>query len=173
MARPLPPALPLLLAAAVAASGCVEPMLRIRSEPSGIPVTMNGRPVGTTPVDVPFPHYGTVRLETPATDLDGDGWPEVRRHVALVDLSAPWYQWFPLDFFSDNLIPWTVTDVHEARLLPEVAAPPAGEGEEYEALKREAGELEVRGGKAREEAEGEAGGGAGGTAGPAKEPERE
>jgi len=108
-------------------------------------------------VDVPFAHYGTVRLETPATDLDGDGWPEVRRHVALVELPIPWYQWFPVDFFADNLIPWTVQDVHEAWLVPGTQPPPSIEGEEYEALKRAAAEAKVRAEQERTEAEIEAG----------------
>jgi hypothetical protein len=155
----------LLLAAAGAAAGCVERTLRIRSEPPGLDVTLNGRPVGTTPVEVPFSWYGTVRLETPPTDLDGDGWPEVRRHVALVDLPMPWYQWFPFDFFTDNLVPVTIHDEHEAWVLPLVRGEPSTE-EGLEEMRREARELKVRAEKARVEAEVEAGVGTGKRADP-------
>jgi hypothetical protein len=151
----IPAALPLLLAACSAA-GCVERTLRIRSEPPGLEVTMNGRPQGTTPIDVPFSFYGTVRLETPATDLDEDGWPEVRRSVALVELTEPWYQWFPLDFFSDNLLPWTVRDDHEALITPPVHPPPTGEAGD---LRREAEAVKIRAERTRVEAEMEAGAG--------------
>lgn len=165
MAR-IPAALPLLLAAC-ASAGCVERTLRIRSEPPGLEVAMNGRPLGATPLDVPFSFYGTVRLETPATDLDGDGWPEVRRSVALVELSEPWYQWFPLDFFSDNLLPWTVRDDHEALLTPPVHPPPGGEGGD---LRREAEAVKIRAERARVEAEIEAGAREGEAAKPAPAP---
>ncbi len=116
---PAPRALALLavLAFALPAAGCVERRFLIRSEPEGAAVRMNGRLLGRTPVEIPFDDYGVVQLETDPMDTDQDRAPEYQRFSAAFDLAAPWYQWFPLDFFSDNLWPWTVVDRHGALLV--------------------------------------------------------
>lgn len=98
-------------------AGCVERRFLIRSEPEGAVVRVNGRRVGTTPVEIPFDDYGVVLLEADPMDVDQDRAPEYERSSAPFDLAAPWYQWFPLDFFSDNLWPWTVQVRREALLV--------------------------------------------------------
>src|SRR3970040_2347956 len=98
----------LLLLLALPLGGCVERKFLIRSWPEGARVLVNGTPVGATPVEIPFDHYGTVRLEALAVDADGDGWADYRPLTVAHELSAPWYQWFPFDFFSDNLWPGTL-----------------------------------------------------------------
>ncbi len=159
MARaPIPAALA-LLAAAAAAPGCVERRLLLRSEPAGLEVSVNGVPAGTTPVEVPFTWYGTVRVETRPADADGNGWPEVHRLVTGADLAVPWYERFPLDFFSENLLPFTVTDRHEVTLRPRVDEEPATDEDlrrSMDAMRRSAGDLKVRAERARVEAEAEA-----------------
>lgn len=119
---------------------------------------MNGVPLGATPLEMAFLHYGTVRVEAEPLDVDEDGSPDTRRVVTEVDLSAPWYQWPGIDFFADNLWPWTVTDLHEAVIvLPPGPDPDEKEGQEE--LRRLEGELRARARDARREAEGAAGGG--------------
>jgi len=149
---------PLALAAALAAAsaGCVERRLLVRSEPAGARVRVNGVPSGTTPAEIPFAFYGIVRLEIDPLDADGDGTADFRRFVAPVDLKTPWYEWFPLDFFADNLLPWTVRDHHEFEAVLEPA--PRLEGEALEAARREAEAVKEREGAARAEAEAEAAG---------------
>lgn len=145
-----------LLLAALAAAGCVERKMLLRSDPPGLEVSVNGAPAGRTPVEVPFTWYGTVRVETGPADLDGDGMPEVRRFTTGADLAVPWFERFPLDFFSENLLPFTITDTHEVTLRPEVLETPVTDAELdrwIEERKREAGDLKVRAGKAAAEAE--------------------
>jgi hypothetical protein len=144
--------LPALVAAALVLPGCVERRLRIQTEPSGARVSLNGVPLGTTPVEVPFLHYGDVRVEVEPFDGGGDGSPDTRRCVTVVPLSPPWYQWPVIDFFSDNLWPWTVVDRHEARIrlppCPDADDPGEGQAE----LRRLEKELRARARDARREA---------------------
>lgn len=145
-------AAPLLALLAAASGGCVERTLHVRSEPSGLDVTMNGMPIGRTPLEVPFTWYGTVRLESLPADLDGDGWAEVRSELLGVELATPWYEWFPLDFITENLLPFTLRDRHEVVMRPAVAHPPES-GEEVRALRDAAEEMRRRAEKARLRAE--------------------
>jgi hypothetical protein len=122
----------------LAASGCVERILQIRSDPPGAVAYVNGEKVGTTPCDHPFTFYGTV-------DVTLRGPPEPKRwgylsHREMVTLSPPWYEVFPLDFFSELLLPWTLHDDHalEVRLASSPLEVDEGEGED---LKQEAEKL--------------------------------
>jgi hypothetical protein len=95
-----------LLAAAVAvgAAGCVERRYTILTDPPGAIVLENGKPVGPAPVTRPFTYYG----DTVFTIIrDGYQTLKVRQPIR-----APWYQYFPLDFIAENLIPWTLHDNH-------------------------------------------------------------
>ena len=84
---------------------CVERKLFIRSDPPGAEVCLSGRKAGQTPLTVPFDYYGTRDVE-----MRLDGCKAVRKHV---EVPAPWYQYFPLDLFTDLLWPGTIEDVHE------------------------------------------------------------
>ena len=105
------------------AVGCVERTVLIRSEPAGAPVWLDEVRVGETPLAHPFSHYGTRRIRVgPIRDEQGAiAYSEAER---LVKISPPWYEKFPLDFFSEVLYPWTLLDEHavEFELLP-----PSGE----------------------------------------------
>jgi hypothetical protein len=100
-----------LLAAALAAagllagSGCVDRLLRIRSEPSGAEVFINGDRAGVTPLEHRFDFYGTFDVT-----LRAPGW--VSTHH-LEPIRAPWYEVMPIDFFSENLIPFRIRDRRE------------------------------------------------------------
>jgi hypothetical protein len=84
-------------------SGCVYRQLIITSDPPGAEVQINGKTIGTTPVDYSFIWYGTYRVT-----LVRDG-----KQTLIVDqpVPAPWYEWIGLDFVSENLLPFTVRDI--------------------------------------------------------------
>jgi hypothetical protein len=101
-----------LLLFILASAGCVEREFYIRSEPPGALVFLDGAPRGTTPLKVSFQHYGEREVEL-----------RLASHRVLrekIEISPPWYQIFPLDFFCEVLIPYDWVDVHEfeGRLEP-------------------------------------------------------
>ncbi len=106
---------PALVAAAasvlMACQGCVQRKLQIRSRPQDAPVWVDEQYAGETPVDLPFTHYGGRRLRVgPIRDEDGTA--TYQSSEEIVNIKAPWYQKFPLDFFSEVLWPGTVEDIH-------------------------------------------------------------
>ena len=95
-------ALPLLLACA---GGCVERAIVITSEPGGAVVYDERQiPLSGTPADKSFVYYGRYRFT-----LVKDGYETL---VVEENIAPPWYEWTGLDFISENLIPWTLRDVH-------------------------------------------------------------
>jgi hypothetical protein len=54
---------------------------------------------------IPFDHYGTHIATIRAYAHNS--------RTEKVELSTPWYQYFPLDFFTDLIIPVTITNTHE------------------------------------------------------------
>jgi hypothetical protein len=94
----------LLCAGALALlSGCVERRFVIDSTPPGAKVYVNNRPVGFTPVDVPYTYYGTYLI---TLELDGYQTRHVEQRVV-----PTWYSYPPLDFVAENLNPFTISDV--------------------------------------------------------------
>jgi hypothetical protein len=105
------PIAPVALLLALALSGCVERLISVRTEPSDATVFINGKLVGETPLDHEFDFYGVIDVV-------------VRRegHVSQrerVELEVPWHQIFPLDFFAEFLVPWTIRDEHEVTIALE------------------------------------------------------
>ena len=147
---PSAPLLALLLSLPIA--GCVERKFLIRSEPEGARVRVNGVYRGTTPVEIPFNDYGVVRLEAEPMDLDGDGFAEYGGLTSPFELEAPWYQWFPFDFFSDNLWPGTLHVRRETLLVLETALNPMSDAD-AEAMKRRIPRLRIRADRERFEEE--------------------
>lgn len=94
--------LPLAALLAIGA-GCIERTMRINSEPPGATVYVDGEESGKTPLDLPFTHYGTREVL-----LQIDGYASDRDNV---ELRAPVYAWFPIDFVTDVLCPITIHDV--------------------------------------------------------------
>jgi hypothetical protein len=118
---------------ALAGQGCVERQLVISTTPDGVELFVDGREVGTTiagePVAAPFDAYGTHTVVA-----------RKRGHVPVrcqVTVDPPWWQWFPLDFFTDVLWPGTVHDTHELTLTLSPRADPA----DADALERRARHL--------------------------------
>lgn len=116
-----------------ALTGCVERRFIITTEPHGaIVYDEKGLPMGAAPADRTFTYYGKYRFT-----LVKDGCETV---VVEENIRPPWYQWFLLDFVSENLIPFTLRDVRRFHyaLPPRQVVPP-------EALLQEAGKLRQEG----------------------------
>ena len=113
------------------ASGCVERLLRIDSDPAGAAIYLDGRHIGAAPVEVPFTFYGTRRIDAWTADRPGA--------TQYVELAPPWYQYFPLDLFSELLDPVTHVDRHEVTIaLPAAPATPRDEiSQRAEELRKE------------------------------------
>lgn len=96
--------LPLCLAALLvsSATGCVHRRMTVRSNPPGALVFVDNVEIGTTPVSTDFIYYGTRRIE-----LVKDGYETLVVHQKI---PAPWFQWFPLDFVTENLVPADIRD---------------------------------------------------------------
>ena len=111
-----------LVAAALglaALPGCVERRMVIMTEPYGAVVyDERDQPLGAAPVDRAFTYYGKYRFR-----LVKDGYETL---IVEEDVRPPWYEVFPLDFISENLIPWTLRDVRYFRyqLQPAQVVPP-------------------------------------------------
>ena len=105
-------------ACSVALSGCVERFFRIETEPVGARIYINGEDAGVSPVERPFTYYGTMRV-----DAHFEKQPGVTQ---FVELERPWYQYFPLDLFSELLDPVTHVDRHTVTItFPEPPTEPA------------------------------------------------
>jgi hypothetical protein len=100
------------LAVPLLATGCVERRFLIQSDPPGAIAYVNGRPVGSTPVDVPFVYYGAYDIT-----LVRDGFETL---TVSQTIKAPFYEYFPLDFLSENVYPGHLQDnrVFSYKLLP-------------------------------------------------------
>jgi len=96
--------------------GCVDRRMTILSDPPGALVRVNGYDLGAAPVDVPsdkFVYYGHYEIE-----LIKDNYEPLRVRQAV---PPPWYERFPLDFISENLVPWRIKD---HRIYSYTLAPP-------------------------------------------------
>ena len=92
-----------LLAAAVALlTGCVERRFRVETNPPGAYVTVNNRPIGPSPVDVPFLYYGHYDI---LIQKEGYQTQRIRQHIP-----APWYAYPPFDLIVENFIPVDIND---------------------------------------------------------------
>jgi hypothetical protein len=97
-------------------SGCVERRFVVETDPPGAMVQVNGRPLGITPVDGRFDYYGTYHFTIIHEDT---GTLQVDQKVP-----APVYEYFPIDFFTENLWPFHVQDVRHFRYnLPPKSQP--------------------------------------------------
>ena len=99
-----------LLFAGVLAAGCAaERTLRVTSDPEGSEVWIDSELYGVTPVDVRFTYYGTRRI---VLRQAGYGTATLR-----VSLEPPWYARFPIDLFSEVLLPVGWHDHHSVHAV--------------------------------------------------------
>lgn len=108
----------LALAMALSQTACVQRRLTIRSNPPGALVYIDDYEIGMTPASIPFTYYGTRKIR-----IAKDGYETV---VAYERFWPPWYEIFPLDFISENLVPFEVRDerVVDFQLAPQQIVPP-------------------------------------------------
>lgn len=109
--------------------GCVERTIYVRSDPPGAVVYLDDQRVGVTPCEIPYVWYGKREIV-----LELQKYRMVRE---IVTLNPPWWQYFPLDFITDVLVPFTIRDRTELSYVLEPAAPTAEEREEIRARARE------------------------------------
>ena len=74
--------------------------------------------IGITPVTTPVTYYGQRRVR-----LVKDGYETL---TLLQPVPPPWYEFYGLDFISENIVPGKIRDqrVFEYRLQPQVLSPP-------------------------------------------------
>ncbi|HKE01518.1 MAG TPA: PEGA domain-containing protein, partial [Planctomycetota bacterium] len=84
------------------ASCTVDRRLRIETDPPGADVIVDGLALGRAPLDLHYAHYGTRRVRVEMRDREP--------HEVLVPLEAPWYGSFPIDLFTEILVPIWRTD---------------------------------------------------------------
>ena len=86
-------------------TGCVERKLSINTNPSGAQVFLNDEEIGISPVTVSFNWYGdyNIRISKP-------GYETLDTHQLL---PPPWYDYFPFDFFAQNLYPGRIVDSYD------------------------------------------------------------
>lgn len=85
-----------------ALTGCVHRRMTVRSNPPGAYVYIDDYPIGITPVSTSFTYYGKRKFR-----LVRDGYETL---TVEQKIKTPWYEWFGLDFVSENLIPYTIRD---------------------------------------------------------------
>ncbi len=92
----------LCLALSTLLSGCVRRRMTVRSNPPGATVYLDGKEIGRTPFSANFLHYGKREFR-----LVKDGY---ETKTVIMPVRAPWYEWFPIDFVSEVLLPGKLTD---------------------------------------------------------------
>ncbi len=109
--------LALIVAICLLQVGCVTRRLTVRSNPPGAMVYIDDYEIGPTPVSVPYTYYGTRKIV-----LVKDGFETL---TVMQEIPAPWYQWFPLDFFSENVVPVEIRDQRtvDFNLVPKLMLP--------------------------------------------------
>jgi hypothetical protein len=84
------------------AGGCVERRYTIRTEPPGALAIVNGEEIGRTPVSRSFTYHGDRDIT-----LMLDGYQTQR---IIQPINAPWYDNLLTEFFTENLVPFTIRD---------------------------------------------------------------
>lgn len=93
-----------VLLSAVCVAGCVSRKLTINSQPQGARVFFDYKQVGETPCSFDFIYYGAHHLELVREGFDNFN--------TTVKLKAPIYEYIPLDFFSEHILPFHFKDEH-------------------------------------------------------------
>ncbi len=91
------------ISVAVFLAGCVDRRFVVTTDPPGALVLRNNAPIGFAPSDDHFTYYGNYHFT-----LIKDGY-----ETQQVDqnIPAPWYEYPPFDFFTENFLPWHIIDV--------------------------------------------------------------
>jgi len=114
--------------------GCgMQRRLTIRSSPPGAVVYIDNYQIGTTPVATDYVYYGTRQIR-----LEKDGFETL---TVMQPIRTPWYQVFPLDFVSENLVPQETRDERtlDFQLIPQAIVPTGQLLDRAEGLRRDNG----------------------------------
>ena len=98
-------------------SGCVQRRMTIRSNPPGALLYVDDYPIGATPVSTAFTYYGKRKIR-----LVKDGYETL---TVMQSIPAPWYQYTPIDFVAENLVPGQIRDQRflDYQLKPQMVVP--------------------------------------------------
>jgi hypothetical protein len=96
-----------ILLTAGLSTGCVERSYVIETNPPGAFVLVNNRPLGPAPVDGTFEYYGKYHFT-----LIKDGY---ETQQVEQPLPAPWFEYWPFDFFAENVWPFKIEDKRRFR----------------------------------------------------------
>lgn len=112
-------------------TGCVERRYTIRTDPPGALIFVNGQEMGPSPVSSGFTYYGAREIVIVA-----DGY-ETERIIQKIN--APLYDNVLTDFFTENLLPFTIRDEREFvyKLRPRALTPPGELEQRADALRLE------------------------------------
>src|SRR5829696_3105479 len=117
MPRSLLFAVVLVATASPPADAVVRRRLNVNSNPQGALVYVDNQQIGTTPCSVDFTYYGTreIRLIKPGFETLTMNQP----------IPAPWYQYTPIDFVSENLVTMKIRDNRTVNynLAPQLVVP--------------------------------------------------
>lgn len=90
--------------------GCVTRSMIIETVPSGAMVYVDDEPIGESPITIPFTYYGTRKIAI--EKLDAQQRLLYERKTVYEEIKPPIYEYFPLDFFSEVLLPFKLEDKH-------------------------------------------------------------
>ena len=118
--------------ALLSSTGCVRRRMTIRTNPPGAQVFVDDQEVGTTPCSTGYVYYGTRKVT-----VIKDGY---KTETLYHKFSAPWYQFPPLDFITENLLPREIRDerIVDVTLAPQEVVPEAALRARAEGLRRDA-----------------------------------
>jgi hypothetical protein len=102
--------------AACLAAGCVEQRYVVTTDPPGAIILRNYQQIGAAPADDHFVYYGKYHFT-----VIKDGYETLQVDEVI---KTPWYEYFPLDFISENLVPWKIHDVRRFHYHLEPARTP-------------------------------------------------
>jgi hypothetical protein len=100
-------------------TGCVIRRYTIRTEPPGATVVVNDEEIGPTPVSRSFTYYGDREIK-----LIKDGY---ATKTVIQPVPAPWWDNLLTEFFTENLVPFTLRDEREFAYQLEPAQPPTAD----------------------------------------------
>jgi hypothetical protein len=122
----------LLLAGLGVLTGCVERRYTIRTDPPGATVVVNGEEIGPAPASRNFYFYGDREI---TMILDGH-----QTKTVIQPIKAPWWDNYLTEFFTENIVPWTIRDERTFRyqLTPAVSPPEDVLRDRAESLRSEA-----------------------------------
>ncbi|MFN4258276.1 MAG: PEGA domain-containing protein [Gemmataceae bacterium] len=85
------------------AAGCVDRRFVVTTDPPSALVLVNNQPLTPSPTDGSFVYYGNYDFT-----IIKEGYETLK---VKQEVPAPWYEYPPLDFISECLIPWRIKDV--------------------------------------------------------------